>query len=58
MPEYTGECELVGEKIAGIAVVMGARISAAGAGEVPVSSTVKSLVAGSGSPSRTAANGS
>ncbi|MBM2823541.1 MAG: hypothetical protein HW413_2287 [Thermoleophilia bacterium] len=46
---HTGECELVGEKIAGIAVVTGARISAAaGAGEVLVSSTVKDLVAGSG----------
>ncbi len=46
---HTGECELVGEKIAGIAVVTGARISAAAAGgEVVVSSTVKDLVAGSG----------
>jgi class 3 adenylate cyclase len=46
---HTGECERVGEKIAGIAVVTGARISSlAGAGEVLVSSTVKDLVAGSG----------
>lgn len=46
---HTGECELVGEKIAGIAVVIGARIAAlASAGEVLVSSTVKDLVAGSG----------
>jgi class 3 adenylate cyclase/pimeloyl-ACP methyl ester carboxylesterase len=46
---HTGECELVGEKIAGIAVVTGARISALAApGEVLVSSTVKDLVAGSG----------
>jgi class 3 adenylate cyclase len=46
---HTGECELVGEKIAGIAVVTGARISAlADPGEVLVSSTVKDLVAGSG----------
>lgn len=46
---HTGECEIVGEKIAGIAVVAGARISAAAApGEVLVSSTVKDLVAGSG----------
>jgi class 3 adenylate cyclase len=46
---HTGECELVGDKIAGIAVVTGARISALAApGEVLVSSTVKDLVAGSG----------
>lgn len=46
---HTGECELVGEKIAGIAVVTGSRISSfAASGEVLVSSTVKDLVAGSG----------
>jgi class 3 adenylate cyclase len=46
---HTGECELAGEKIAGIAVVTGSRISAlANPGEVLVSSTVKDLVAGSG----------
>jgi class 3 adenylate cyclase/pimeloyl-ACP methyl ester carboxylesterase len=46
---HTGECERVGEKIAGIAVVTGSRISSlAGAGEILVSSTVKDLVAGSG----------
>jgi class 3 adenylate cyclase len=46
---HTGECELVGDKIAGIAVAAGARISAlAGPGEVLVSRTVKDLVAGSG----------
>jgi class 3 adenylate cyclase len=46
---HTGECEIVGEKIAGIAVVTGARISGlAGPGEVLVSRTVKDLVAGSG----------
>ncbi len=46
---HTGECEIVGEKIAGIAVVTGARISArAGPGEVLVSRTVRDLVAGSG----------
>ena len=45
---HTGECEVVGEKVAGIAVNIGARIAArAGAGEVLVSSTVKDLVAGS-----------
>jgi class 3 adenylate cyclase len=46
---HTGECELVGEKIAGISVVTGSRISSlAASGEVLVSSTVKDLVAGSG----------
>ena len=46
---HTGECELVGEKIAGIAVVTGSRISSlATPGEVLVSSTVRDLVAGSG----------
>jgi class 3 adenylate cyclase len=46
---HTGECELVGDKIAGIAVVVGARIAARAApGEVLVSRTVKDLVAGSG----------
>jgi pimeloyl-ACP methyl ester carboxylesterase/class 3 adenylate cyclase len=46
---HTGECELVGGKIGGIAVHIGARVAAeAGAGEVLVSSTVKDLVAGSG----------
>jgi class 3 adenylate cyclase len=46
---HTGECERVGEKIAGLAVNVGARITAAaGAGEVFVSGTVKDLVAGSG----------
>jgi class 3 adenylate cyclase len=45
---HTGECELVGDKIAGIAVVIGARLATeARAGEVVVSSTVKDLVAGS-----------
>jgi class 3 adenylate cyclase len=46
---HTGECELVGEKIAGVSVVTGSRISSLAApGEVLVSSTVKDLVAGSG----------
>jgi class 3 adenylate cyclase len=45
----TGECRLVGEKPAGIAVSIGARAAAAaGAGEVVVTSTVRDLVAGSG----------
>ncbi len=46
---HTGECEIVGAKIAGIAVVTGARISAlAEPEEVLVSRTVRDLVAGSG----------
>ncbi len=46
---HTGECEVVGEKLAGIAVNIGARVaSRAQPGEVLVSSTVKDLVAGSG----------
>jgi class 3 adenylate cyclase len=46
---HTGECEILGDKLSGIAVHTGARVAAlAGAGEVLVSSTVKDLVAGSG----------
>ena len=46
---HTGECERVGQKLTGLAVSVGARVaSAAQAGEVLVSSTVKDLVAGSG----------
>jgi class 3 adenylate cyclase len=46
---HTGECEIVGEKLGGIAVNIGARVAArARPGEVLVSSTVKDLVAGSG----------
>ncbi|MGH2573873.1 MAG: adenylate/guanylate cyclase domain-containing protein [Actinomycetota bacterium] len=46
---HTGECEVMGEKLAGVAVHTGARVAAeAGPGEVLVSSTVKDLVAGSG----------
>jgi class 3 adenylate cyclase len=45
---HTGECELHGNKVAGVAVHLGARISAAAApGEVLVSQTVRDLVAGS-----------
>ena len=45
---HTGECEIRGDKIAGLAVNVGARIAAKAApGEVLVSSTVKDLVAGS-----------
>jgi class 3 adenylate cyclase len=46
---HTGECEVLDDKVTGIAVHIGARVSSlAGAGEVPVSRTVKDLVAGSG----------
>ena len=46
---HTGEIEVVGDDISGIAVHIAARIaSKAGAGEVLVSATVKDLVAGSG----------
>jgi class 3 adenylate cyclase len=46
---HTGEIELAGDRIRGIAVHIGARVAAAAKrGEVLVSSTVKDLVAGSG----------
>jgi len=46
---HTGEVEMMGDDVGGIAVHIGARVSSlAGAGEVLVSSTVKDLVAGSG----------
>jgi pimeloyl-ACP methyl ester carboxylesterase len=46
---HTGEVELVGDYVRGIAVHIGARTAAlAGPGEVLVTSTVKDLVAGSG----------
>ena len=46
---HTGECEVIGEKLAGVAVHVGARVAAvAGPGEVLVSSTVHDLIAGSG----------
>jgi class 3 adenylate cyclase/pimeloyl-ACP methyl ester carboxylesterase len=46
---HTGEVEVMGDDIGGIAVNIGARVgSAAGAGEVLVSRTVTDLVAGSG----------
>jgi class 3 adenylate cyclase len=46
---HSGEVELRGDDVGGMAVHIGARVSAlAGAGEVFVSSTVKDLVAGSG----------
>jgi class 3 adenylate cyclase len=46
---HTGECELIGDSIGGIAVHIGARVAAAAnPDEVMGSSTVKDLVAGSG----------
>jgi class 3 adenylate cyclase/pimeloyl-ACP methyl ester carboxylesterase len=46
---HTGECELVGEDLGGIAVHIGARVlSHAQPDEILVSSTVRDLVAGSG----------
>jgi class 3 adenylate cyclase len=46
---HTGECELHDEKVAGLAVSIGARVAAAAeASEVLVSQTVKDLVAGTG----------
>jgi class 3 adenylate cyclase len=46
---HTGECEVLGKKLAGIAVHIGARVaSVAEPDEVLVSSTVRDLVAGSG----------
>ncbi|MEA2478959.1 MAG: hypothetical protein QOJ07_881 [Thermoleophilaceae bacterium] len=46
---HTGECESVGNDLAGLAVHIGARVSAkAGPGEVWVSRTVRDLVTGSG----------
>ena len=46
---HTGECEVIGAKVGGLAVHIGARIAAlARPGEVLVSSTVRDLVAGSG----------
>jgi len=46
---HTGECEVAGDKLAGIPVHIGARVAGRAApGEVLVSSTVRDLVAGSG----------
>src|SRR3954470_1527796 len=45
---HAGECEIVGKKVGGIAVHIGARVAGlAGAGEVVVTSTVRDLAAGS-----------
>lgn len=46
---HTGECELLGDRVGGIALHIGARVaSTASPGEILVSSTVRDLVAGSG----------
>jgi len=46
---HTGECEINGDKLSGLAVVVAARTMAlAGAGEVLVTATVHDLIAGSG----------
>ncbi len=46
---HTGECEILGNDVGGIAVAIGARVGAkANASEVIVSQTVKDIVAGSG----------
>ncbi len=46
---HTGECEVMGDKLSGLAVHIGARVAAAaGPDEVWVSSTIKDLVAGAG----------
>jgi len=46
---HTGECDIVDDKLSGLAVNVGARVAAqANEGEVLVSGTVKDLVAGSG----------
>ena len=46
---HTGECEIAGSRVSGIAVHTGARIAAAaGPQEVLASGTVRDLVAGSG----------
>jgi pimeloyl-ACP methyl ester carboxylesterase len=46
---HTGECEIAGDKLAGLAVHIGARVAAfAQPGEVLVSGTTRDLVAGAG----------
>jgi class 3 adenylate cyclase len=45
---HTGECEVVGGKLGGIATIIGARVKdLAGAGELLATSTVRDLVVGS-----------
>jgi serine/threonine protein kinase/TolB-like protein/Flp pilus assembly protein TadD len=46
---HTGECDVIGDKVGGVAVEIGSQVAAkATSGEILVSSTVKDLVAGSG----------
>ena len=46
---HTGECEVIGDDLGGLAIHIGARVGAlAGPSEVVVSNTVKELVVGSG----------
>jgi len=46
---HTGECEVRGDDVAGLAVHIGARVSSlAGAGDILVSGTLRDLVVGSG----------
>lgn len=46
---HTGECRIAGEKLAGIAVHIGARVAAAAQpGQILVTGTVRDLIAGSG----------
>ena len=46
---HTGECQVKGDSLEGLAIHIAARVSGtAKAGEIVVSSTVKDLVAGSG----------
>ncbi len=46
---HTGECEVIGEKVSGLAIHIGARVvGEAAPSEVLVSNTVKDLVVGSG----------
>ena len=46
---HTGECEVMGSKVEGVSVHIGARVAAAAqSNEILVSNTVKDLVAGSG----------
>jgi class 3 adenylate cyclase len=46
---HTGECEMIDDKVGGLAVAIGARVAAnAGPSEVLVSQTVRDLVASSG----------
>ena len=53
---HTGECEIRGDDVAGLAVHIGARVSAlAGAGDILVSGTLRDLVVGRACSSMTGA---